>query len=457
MKFLLAHLASTVLFISIHATPLPSGFDWSGYNQDRVAQLLLLEQSDKRLSEYTHMQLSKESLINGNLSMAKFHLTKVRNEESKLYRIKLRYMALIHFIEGNIEKSLELLNNNLLAPHQYYSKVCTLKMAIYLAKADAKSYRSEQRLCNQLNQKYGKNEFIWTETLSLILNGIDNMLDRGIITSLRRIFGSIDYLYTWMKLALFVNEEQRIIESVYQLPARTFKSQKIRELIGFAYYRQKNYEEAQKFIEDINSPNADNIRGNIMLKDNKLELAYGHFQLALAKRENSLNALERSIPLSWMLKQWEKGLGFTRRLFKKGLDENKKLALLAAFHIQLEQFKDAERKLEKLNETYVNFPPKKVQLMNSYVSLRKKDNTTLQLRSKTACEKGDGTNCWLYHQVLRWENLGQTIERSDKVITKVIDIDSLKTAKEIKPMVENVTIDQSDIEELDGQITTLDF
>jgi hypothetical protein len=448
----------TLLSGPVYPDRLPDGFDWSGYNQSKVNQLIQVEQRDKRYNEYLHMQLSKQSLINGNLAMAKFHLTKVSNDENTLYRIKLRYLALISFIEGEFDTSLKYLNNPLLSGDiKYYARVCSLKMAIHLAKADSKAFRKDQAICNELNSRYGKNDFVWTETLSLILLGFENILDKGIIRSLRRVYGTIEYIQVWMKLALFVNQEDIIIDTIDELPIRTYQSKKIRELIAFAFYRKQNYEKAQAFIEDINTPNADNIRGNIMLKDNKLELAYGHFQLALSKRENSVNALERSIPLSWKLKQWEKGFNFTQRLFKKNQDQNKKDALLAAFQIQKDDFKGAGKKLEKLNKTYINFPPRKIQLMNSYNSLRQQDMNSLLFYSKVACNKGDGTNCWIYQQLLRWENLGQTIERDEKVITKDFSVDQLKSKPKIKPLSESIIIDQSDIEEIDSQDTKLNF
>lgn len=433
-------------------------FDWSGYNIQRVNQLLQVERRNKRYNEFLHIQLSKQSLINGNLALAKFHLTKVRDKERSIYRVKLRYLALISFIEGDFKKSLDYLNNPLLSKDlKYYAKICSLKMAVHLSRADSKSFSEDQKICNEVNSRFDRNDFVWTETLSLILLGIDNILDRGVIRSLKRVYGTIEYIQTWMKLALFTNQEDIILNSIEELPARTYQSKKIRELIAFAFYRKQEYEQAQAFIEDINTPNTDNIRGNIMLRDNKLELAYGHFQLALSKRDNSVNALERSIPLSWKLKQWEKGLTFTKRLFQSENIRNKKDTLKIAFLIQMDQFDEAERLLDRLNKTYINFSPKKIMLMNSYNSLRLKNMNDLRFFSKSACDRGDGTNCWIFQQLIRWENLGQTIERDEKVLSKDFNVDDLKKTVDIKPLTESVIIDQSDIEEIDSQNVKLNF
>jgi tetratricopeptide (TPR) repeat protein len=130
-----------------------------------------------------------------------------------------------------------------------------------------------------------------------------------------------------MKLALFLNREDVIIRYIANLPSSAYNSKGVRELIGFAYYRLGKTEKALEFIEDIESPNADNIRGTANLLKKKYELAFGHFKLALQKKGNSANALERGIPLAYTLGLWDEGINMLRRVVDTGLDERKKIAL----------------------------------------------------------------------------------------------------------------------------------
>ena len=49
-----------------------------------------------------------------------------------------------------------------------------------------------------------------------------------------------------------------------------------------------------------------------------------------------------------------------------------------------------------------------------------------------------------------WENIGKTLTRDEKTLSKPFNIENLKTKQEITPLQDSVMIDQKDIEELDG-------
>ncbi len=53
---------------------------------------------------------------------------------------------------------------------------------------------------------------------------------------------------------------------------------------------------------------------------------------------------------------------------------------------------------------------------------------------------------------MQWENLGKTMNRDEVIFSdKEMTLDSLKEKKEIIPLKETISVDQRDIEELDGQ------
>ena len=177
----------------------------------------------------------------------------------------------------------------------------------------------------------------------------------------------------------------------------------------------------------------------------------------MLKKENSINALERAIPLAWMLGQWEEGIKLLSRFIKPGQDERKKLALDTAFKIKIEDYKKAEDQLFILERLFKRQVPHEVEIMKSYVSLRRKNVPALAESSSTSCKRHDGVNCWIQMQMSIWENLGYTIEREENIFSdEDLDIESLKEVASSEPLIESVIIDQKDIEELDSQKLQID-
>ena len=138
-----------------------------------------------------------------------------------------------------------------------------------------------------------------------------------------------------VKISYFLNKEENIVSKLPKLPKKLYRSKKIRELISFIYYRLNQKKLALDFIEDISTANAENIKGNFRLKSKEFELAYGHFQLALKSKINSKNALERSLPLSWILKNGNRVKKHLSSLLSEDIDPRKKRSLETAFLIQI--------------------------------------------------------------------------------------------------------------------------
>ncbi len=430
--------------------------DWSYYTKDQVTSFQQIEERDKRFADHLALQYSKYHLINGNLKMAKFYLRRINGKSTKLLMVKRRYEALIAFIENRFQESLNAISSGKFNDGRIYPQICMLRLANLLALNKIKAFAKEKVSCTSLTREYSNQNQFWIDALADIKTKKKDLLLGNRAEILKNVFGDINSIKIWMKLVLFLNKEKVIERTLEELPSRAYQSKKIRELIGFAMYRLGKNKEALEFIEDIESPNADNIRGNIYLKQKKYELALGHFQLALQKKHNSLNALERAIPLTWILGQWQDGLNLLNRLIKPELDPRKKLALDTAFQIRIEDIDNAYKQLNLLEVQFKKKYPKEVGLMKSYVALRRHDMKKLQESSVKECRRYDGLNCWISMQLIYWENLGLTIERDEKTLSlSSFSIEKLKGKAEIKPMKEKIIIDQRDIEELDSNSVNL--
>jgi tetratricopeptide (TPR) repeat protein len=425
--------------------------DWSYYSEEEVTSFSQLQEFKDKSKDVFALRQAKRALINGDLNLAKFFLAKVDTKNSKLGIVKDRYLATLYFIEGKYQESYEILSSKRFSPTAAYREVCLLRIVNLMAIDNLKLFQNEVANCRSVTFTESINKQFWLSQVKNIKERNVELLKGNLIVQLRNALADKDYTKAWMKLALFLNREDVIIRYIANLPSSAYNSKGVRELIGFAYYRLGKTEKALEFIEDIESPNADNIRGTANLLKKKYELAFGHFKLALQKKGNSANALERGIPLAYTLGLWDEGINMLRRVVDTGLDERKKIALEAAFNIRKEDFKRSRALLNILEELFKRKVPVEVNLMDSYVALREGDNDRLKIMSGDACKRGNGLSCYLNLQTIHWENIGQTMRRDEPTVELAnFDIQDLKAPKSISPLKESVIIDQKDIEELDS-------
>jgi hypothetical protein len=427
--------------------------NWFELGREQTQHYEYLLKKDKKQNDAHNVRLAKQALMSGDLERSRIYLSRVRDDNPYFQDIKRRYMAIISFLNKDYNKSLKYLDSNRLAEFSNYRHVCLLKLMNYTALKKHEEFFNEVRTCkSSIQHSDGKPEnFFWLDQYTLLTTNRKKILSPNYIKGIKHLSGEKSYITKWLKLALFLNQEKAIIELVPRLGKEFYQSRKNRELIGFAYYRVGNKEMAKEFIEDIESPNADNIRGNINLDEGRFELAFGHFQLALKKKENSINALERSLPLAWQLGQWKAAQSLLAKLHSDQIDEKKKLALKTALLIRLNDFDLADRHISLLKAQYQYKSPIEVDLMNSYISLRKHDNDKLIKSADDACRKYDGLSCYILLQTLSWHNLGATIERKDSPYQNEFSVEKMKEKIAIAPLIESRYIDQREIEELDSR------
>ncbi len=453
---LLATLTISPLFAS-QTKELKFDKDWSFYGEQEVEAYRQQLELKKKKGVIFSLQQAKKSIINGDIKLAKFFLSKVNENKTKLGLVKKRYESIIAFIEGRHQDSLDLIASEKFNDLKNYQEICLLRVINLIALDNVKKLKNEVASCQNLTLEYGNAEQFWLKQMTRIKEKNEELLKGNLIESQRNVFANTDFTETWMKMALYLNKEEVILKYIGDLPPEAYRSQNIRELIGFAHYRLGNNKRALEFIEDINSPNADNIRGNINLLEKKYELAFGHFKLALQKKENSQNALKRAIPLAFLLNLWDEGLSMLKRLVGQDISTRRKLILETLFFVKKEDFKSAKENLLYMEKLYNKDFPRDINQMNSYVSLLLADNQRLEKSSAKSCRYYDGLNCWLYLQVLQWENIGLTIQRDDPtLVLEDFSVEAYKNKAEIAPLKESVIIDQRDIEELDNQLVRID-
>lgn len=429
--------------------------DWTSYSEDQIELYLQEQERLEQASRIENLNLAKASLINGNIRRAKFFLDRIQEVEGQegdhLILVKKHYQALVAFIENQPRKSLSLLSHPKLERPSLYPQTCLLKIINMANYPMSPEFRRELTRCQRETQNFSKNEQFWLDNL-LILKDNDTTEIRGtILSAIEFVLSTPDILRIWLKSGLFFNQEKLILDHLETLTDAVYRSPEAREIIALLYYRQNNKEMARNFVEDIDSPNADNIRGNLSLDEKKYELAFGHYKLALQKKQNSLNALERSLPLAWILGQWDDGVNLLDSLIKPELDPRNKQALRVAFIYQSGDYQEAKEELNYLERLFKFKGPLEVDQLKNVIALQTQDREESVESSNRACRRHDGLNCWISLQEMTWGHFGKKISTNEEVVTSTdFDLDELRKPSSYEPIQETPIIDQKDIEEIDG-------
>ena len=419
--------------------------------------------SDAISSDNEYLTRAKFKLISGDISMSEYYLNHIRDDQnSRLIPIKKRYQATIEFIKGHYKQSNTILNslkeNDAREGGIFYKQTCILQILNSLALNDVENLQNLKKLCAANTATTSKNEQYWLDTIiKLKLHDIEG-LKLNLFPDSNRNISDDEMTKLWFKTGLYLNREADFLKLLTLLDEESYQSKRLGEIIAFMYLRDKKFEKALSFVNNIDSANAENIKGNINLLKNEYELAYGHFKLALQKKQDSINALERSLPLSWLLNQFETGLSILENPYLKNIEVRNKRALKISYLLKTKKFPEAEKELMILISEYNNIPPKEVFLMNSYLSIMlgatatRYDRRLSEEISEKACRAFDGLNCWIAFKLTQWDNIGKTIQRTDEVFgDKSVTLDSLKSPVVITPIKEDAYVDQNNIEELDSK------
>lgn len=414
--------------------------------------------NNQRQVDVYNLQKAKFKLISGDLKQAEFFLNRISEKESVVVGIKNRYLAIIYFINGRFDQSLAQLNSKKINTNNYYVQNCLLRLINFMAVNDVPSMMREKDACQFYTAKYSRNDQEWLNSMIRLKAADMEGLKKSMGADIESALSTDEAARLWLKTGLYLNKEKDVLNLLTLLPESSYQSKKLREIIAFMYLRSGDTKKALSFIDDVDTANSENIKGNINLANKEYELAFGHFRLALQKKQDSTNSLERAIPLAWMLNQWNDGLMMLANISNRNLDPRNSQALKIAFLIREKRYLEAQTELTLLKIAFQNEPPYEVSIMDTYVNLmlgendKAYDKRRVEESAEKSCKAFDGMNCWVSLQYIQWENLGKTLKRNDAIYSdKSMTIDSLKERVAILPLEEQKNIDQADIEELDGE------
>jgi tetratricopeptide (TPR) repeat protein len=426
--------------------PPPEIFSFKELNRALFTETRLQHDQLKKIKYY---------LINGETRLARLLLSQLAYTQTNLRPVIHRYMGVLFFIEGDYAKSYYHLNQKELTSFPHFSKVCTLKVLNQIILNMTDDLEKQWQRCKIENpQNFNDSNIIWMDTLVELKVRPVPGVTRVPFKVIRLGAMSNEDAKVLMKLALYLNQEELIAKEIPGLSLDQLRDNEIRELAGQILFRIGSLADSYKFIEDLNSPNAENIKGNLYVLRGKYELAYAQFKLALEQKQNSQNAMERLLPLAWLLSDWKNGSIYAQRVITSPQTQINKMTLIAAFQMQKGSFDEARRTLDQIIELSRRGTQIDVTQLYSFVALMQNKSADVIKNAELSCRQYDLLNCWLLYQMTQWDSFPLTLRRVEKIEHQSVWEDLVKNERN-SPLKETVFVNQLDIEEMDDRLIQL--
>ncbi len=393
-------------------------------------------------------------LVNGDLRRARAHLVRLSGHQSKLRSVAFRYLALLAFAESDFERALAYLSEPELQQIPQFGRICVLKVLSQLVLDRTRDLEETWVRCQMENiGRFRERNLVWLDTLlQLKLSPGPGVTQAPLKARLALLEN--DDLKMLMKLALYLNQEKLVVDQLPELSVDQLQDPEVREIAGQVLFRTGALAKAYRFVEDLPSPNAENIKGNLYVLRGKYELAYAQFKLALEQKQNSQNALERLLPLAWLLGDWSSGVTYAERLIAGPQTQVNKLAVLAAFTMQNGDYERTTEVLETINRRYEKGAELDVTQLAMFTALMQNKPELARRNAVESCASSDLVSCWTAFQLTQWDAFALTLRRED-AIPEAREWEKLAATETTAPLTETSFVNQIDIEELDDRLIRL--
>lgn len=400
-------------------------------------------------SEEESLKLVKLAFLDGNLSKAKAMLMEKNYTSQTMKLTKKRYLSMLYFIEGAYEKSLSELSDPLFSNDRFFTAICSLKTLDELILNKINDAKTTWKRCHKLTVIESSYANQWPNILFELKNNKEELLKK-LFVNLNLTNEPTEIVELYLKLALYTNQTKLVLPSIDEFHADVLENTQIRELIGLIYYNEKMFRKAYEYIDDLKTPNVEVIKGNLYLAQEKYELAYGQYKIAIQKKINSKNAIDRAIPLAWLLKQWKEGISFLENSYSPHSDHKNKASFLKIqFHVMDNNFEEAYKLLNQLNRANNYSDQKEFTELYAITTFYLGKDREAETFSRQACKNESGVQCFMAMHFHLWDNYSKTLKRDDSYITSVDE----KLQKYYSPFTvdlrDELRIKQKEIEELD--------
>lgn len=427
--------------------------------RDFVMEQLLIDRvlEESKAEQRTALRQAKFFIVNGETELARSSLNDLLKSASDQFKPSLyRFLAIADFQDGRWKEALVHLSRPELTVYPNFGRICPLKIILRVAVQATNDLEREWSRCKvDNNADVLIKDMVWMESLVAIATRRPGA-GKAILGKYSPVNLSNDDLKVVLKLSLYLNLESTIVDSLESLDYSVVQDEELRGLIAHIYFRQGRLADAWRLMEDIQSPNVENMKGNLWILRDNSELAYAQFKLALQKKSNSHNAVERALPLAWFLQQWKDGTKLAERIYTHERNTQQKSTTIAAFAVANDQWKDAFERLESVHRQGGDATAQEVSQLSTYVALRQNDGRRLKRYGTSSCERGDLVVCWVLSSEFIWPELTQLLNQGKEAPGLEAEIPLNQELLSSSPAFQDDGfIDQRDIDELDDSLIKL--
>jgi hypothetical protein len=428
--------------------------------RDFVLEQVLIDRvlEESKVEQKKALRQAKFFMINGETEKARASLDELQKTASADFKASIyRFLAIADFQDGLWKRALAHLSRPELTAYPNFSRICPLKIIMRIAVKETAGLDEEWSRCKIENTKDVLiKDMVWMESLVAIASK-KRGAGKAILGKYSPVNLSNDDLKVILKLSLYLNLEGTLVESLEALDYSVIQDEELRGLIAHIYFRQGRLADSWRLMEDVQSPNVENMKGNLWILRNNSELAYAQFKLALQEKSNSHNAVERALPLAWFLQQWKEGMKLADRIYTHERNGKQKSTTIAAFAVANEQWKEAFERLESVHQQGGDATAQEVSQLSTYVAIRQNDAKRLKRYGTSSCDGGDLVACWMMSSEFIWPELITILGQPKEVaaLELAIPLDKELLAEDASPFKDDTFLDQRDIDELDDSLIKL--
>ena len=259
----------------------PAAYGNSLSNQIHLPQNIQEKFIANYFQEEEKLRYLKLLMIKGEFQKAKIILRNMQYKNPLMPFIQNKFIALIYFIEGKYQSSVNVLEKKIFNNKKYFNNICLLKSMNYFF------LKKKNHLKKTWYQCLKEKEYLLKDDKIIFLYYlIQNYLSDKAFTLPFNYLSQQDLsiIIPTLQLALFFDQGDQIFPHIHLFDEKVFENTKVRELIGFLYYKKGLFSQSFPFIEDLTSLNAQNMKANFYLLGGKDEIAMEHLKLALKKQ-----------------------------------------------------------------------------------------------------------------------------------------------------------------------------
>lgn len=455
MKNLLVIICLSIVIVAHAKTGNRFDYDYPN-SQFKIAEENLQTKSFEATKKIDLLEKIKYLIVRGNLDYAKVLLKEADISTDFTKATQLRYLAMIYFVEGNYKLALDTVSRQELKSFQAEPRVCFIRVLSLMITEKANQALNAWETCFDATVSYSPTNLLWMRILVDLKttknkNYVEDIFKEISVENLDK-----NYLRIYLKLALYLNKQDKVIPRFKFFSEEVLNDTSLRELIGFNYFRAGDVQMAYNTIESLNTANSETFKGNLYSFQGQYNQAYAQYKLALQLKNNSQNAIDRLIPLSWMLGQYKEGVSFLQKNLVSPDNLVQQKTLLAAFLTMNDKHQSSEKILDRIIEYTNRGEPLEVSQLMVYNAYNLGEQDKIELFSANSCEKYDGLNCWVKSLYYNWPNALDLSKKEEEIHpTKTFEQDKLVQLKFSTKIQEANPIDQKKIEELDNNLINL--